>query len=841
MANENHALQIAVEQSRMDLPRIAAIGAGTYAVVAGTVTLLGWTLDIPRLADWLNTGIAMFANTAVCATLSGVGLILLVSGSVGLNRHRAIRVVALLVALIGGFTLFEHISGVNLGIDSLLFNRPWGQRAAASPNRMGPPASTSFLILGMALFLTTGDSRSRRQALALANVPIAIASLSLIGYWFGSDRLYTVVHLTGIAFQTSSIIAALAVGMMTAIPEHGLVALMSRNDPGGMLVRRLLLPIIIIPLVISWLRVLGQRAGYYDTAFGTSMTLLTTVAMLLALLTWTAFGLSRVAQAAEQSQSELEAVLRRDIAERKRTEDELRHAEERMRSVVDHVVDGIITIDERGNIESFNPAAEKLFGYQRGEVIGCNIKMLMPEPYHSQHDGYVANYLTSGHAKIIGIGREVVGKRKDGSTFPMDLAVSEFHLKDRRYFTGIVRDISERKQAENDLRKLASDLSEADRRKTEFLATLGHELRNPLAPIRTGLELLKVVADDPAQMEETRTMMEKQIQQMVRLIDDLLDVSRITQDKLALRTCRVVLAEVIQNAVETSRPFIDEAAHQLKVTLPQQTVYLEADPNRLAQVVSNLLINSAKYTPQEGKIWLSAEQAGEEVIIAIKDDGIGIPTEMQDRLFEMFNQIDRPLEQGHKGLGIGLTLVKRLVEMHGGMIEVRSEGTNRGSEFKVRLPILAESLPREPKATQKDVAVNTKGLRVLVVDDNTAAAKMLSSIIRMMGNEVRIANDGQEAIERAGDFLPDVVFMDLGMPRMNGYEAAGHIRKQPWGEKMMLVALTGWGQEEDKRRTKEAGFNYHLVKPAESVELQKLLSLAEDRRYDASRRSLPMQ
>ena len=823
MANDNDRVQIAVMHSRMDLPRRAAIGTGTYAVVAGAVTLLAWILDIPRLADWLNTGIAMFPNTAICATLSGVGLILLASSSDRCYQHRVIRVLALSVALIGGLTLFQHISGVNLGIDTLLFNRPWGQRAAASPNRMGPPASTSFLILGVTLFLATGNPRSRRLACALATLPIAVASLSLIGYWFGSDRLYTIVHLTGIAFQTSSIVAALAVGVMSGIPEYGLVALMSRDDPGGMLVRRLLLPIIVIPLAISWLRLLGQRAGYYDTAFGTSMTLLMTIAMLLALLTWTAFGISRAAQAARQSQSELEAVLRRDIADRKHAESELRQAEERMRSVVDHVVDGIITIDEHGNIESFNPAAEKLFGYERGEVIGRNIKLLMPEPYQSQHDGYLHNYLSTGQAKIIGIGREVVGKRKNSSTFPMELAVSEFNLKDRRYFTGIVRDISERKRTEDDLRRLAADLSEADRRKTEFLATLGHELRNPLAPIRTGLELLKFVADDPAQMEETRTMMERQAQQMVRLIDDLLDVSRITQDKLALRTCRVVLAEVIQNAVETSQPFIYEAGHQLRVTLPRQAITLDADPNRLAQVISNLLNNSAKYTSQGGHIELSAEQVNGEVIITVRDDGIGIPVEMQDRIFEMFDQLDRPLEQGHKGLGIGLTLVKRLVEMHGGTVEVRSEGTNRGSEFRVRLPVLTKSAPHEPKTPYKNVAANTTRLSVLVVDDNTAAAKLLSSVIKMMGNEVRTANDGQQAIEVAAEFLPDVVLMDIGMPKMNGYEAAQHIRQQPWGEKMILVALTGWGQEEDKLRTKEAGFDHHLVKPADPSELRRLL------------------
>ena len=268
----------------------------------------------------------------------------------------------------------------------------------------------------------------------------------------------------------------------------------------------------------------------------------------------------------------------------------------------------------------------------------------------------------------------------------------------------------------------------------------------------------------------------------------------------------------------------------IKVTLPRQAISLEADPNRLAQVVSNLLNNSAKYTPQGGHIELSAEQRNGEVILTVRDDGVGIPAAMQDRIFEMFNQIDRPLEQGHKGLGIGLTLVKRLVEMHGGTVEVQSEGANKGSEFRVRLPILTEPASHEPEAIHKDVAGNTTGHRVLVVDDNTVAAKMLSKVVEMMGNEVCTAYDGQQAIEVAAEFLPDVVLMDIGMPKKNGYEAARHIRRQPWGEKMMLVALTGWGQEDDKRRTKEAGFDYHLVKPAESTALQKLLAIAEGKR-----------
>src|SRR5918996_3041482 len=246
----------------------------------------------------------------------------------------------------------------------------------------------------------------------------------------------------------------------------------------------------------------------------------------------------------------------RDITARKRAEEELRDAEERMRSVVNHVVDGIITIDERGNIESFNPAAEKIFGYQRANVMGRNVKMLMPEPYHSEHDGYLHNYRTSGHAKIIGIGREVIGRRKDASTFPMELAVSEFHIGQRRYFTGIVRDITERKRLESQLRERVVGLAGADRQKNEFLAMLSHELRNPLAPMRNALHLIKRSGEDPAAMETARDVMERQMHQLVRLVDDLLDVSRIIRGKIDLRREKVDVAAVVSRAAETAQPAV---------------------------------------------------------------------------------------------------------------------------------------------------------------------------------------------------------------------------------------------------------------------------------------------
>lgn len=393
-----------------------------------------------------------------------------------------------------------------------------------------------------------------------------------------------------------------------------------------------------------------------------------------------------------------------------------------------------------------------------------------------------------------------------------------------RWF-GTNTDISEQQQIQEELRTVAAQLSDADRKKDEFLATLAHELRNPLAPIRMGLELMKLASDDRQLLDETRETMERQTKQLISLVDDLLDVSRVTRGKLDLRKANIKISDVIESAVETSQPLIDDSEHTLEV-INNIDITIHADPHRLAQVVSNLLNNAAKYTPDGGKIILSVEQPDDEhVAIQIRDTGIGIPAEMIDNIFMMFTQIDRSMERRYAGLGIGLTLVKSLVEMHGGTISVTSQGQGQGSQFTVTLPLREEDQPAQLFDLPIESLSLAKGKhRVLVVDDNKAAAEMLSKVVKMLGNTVETAEDGQQAIELAQKFKPEIILMDLGMPKMNGYEAARFIRQQEWGKNILLIALTGWGQQEDRDRTTDAGFDHHLVKPAEPAELQRLIN-----------------
>jgi PAS domain S-box-containing protein len=810
----------------------------------------------------------------------------------------------------------------------------------------------------------------------------------------------------------------------------------------------------------------------------------------------------------------------RDITARRRAEQQLANEKARIESIVNHAIDGIIAIDENGTVEAFNPAAEKLFGYLAEEVIAQNVKMLMPEPFHSEHDGFLANYRGTGQAKIIGLGREVDGRRKDGTTFPMDLAVSEFWLGNRRCFTGIVRDITERKQAEEEVRsateqlqivteslpttaarcsrdlkylwvnnacaeyfglpregivgrpvidvigpalfeqlrpyldqvlrgerasyerqvdsrglgdrwiqaiytptfdaegkpdgyvavsldvterklgeerlraseqrlaaeveamtrlhalstrlqsaddlssalndllenaivasradfgniqlynpqmraleivaqrgfgpefldhfrtvlvedgsacaqamqkgdriiiedvsvaaafephrpvaaaagfravqstpmqnrggavigmlsthlrapgrpserdeqlldlyaRLAADLierlrmeralKEADRKKDEFLATLAHELRNPLAPLQNALELLRRSDDNKKLIDQARSIMERQVSQMVRLVDDVLDISRITKGKLHVRKECVELADVLNVAIETVRPLIGALAHELTVTTPPDPVHVQADPARLAQVFVNLLHNAAKYTEKAGHIWLSAERRGNEAVVSVRDTGIGIPAEHLPRLFTMFSQVTSALERSQGGLGIGLSLVKGLVELHGGSIEARSGGPGKGSELTVRLPIVDVPIEAPLRPGDEERTPSERRFRILVVDDLRDAADSMAMMLKMAGHETRTAYDGLEAIQSAAAFQPNVILLDVGLPKMNGYEAARHIREQPWGGNVTLVALTGWGQEEDKRRAQEAGFDHHLTKPVKPADLQELL------------------
>lgn len=381
-------------------------------------------------------------------------------------------------------------------------------------------------------------------------------------------------------------------------------------------------------------------------------------------------------------------------------------------------------------------------------------------------------------------------------------------------------DVTERRQLEEALRQRAADLAETDRRKDEFLAMLSHELRNPLAPVLNGLHILRIPGVSPETAERTRDMMGRQLHHLIRLVDDLLDVSRIVRGRIELRKEAYDFRQVVDRAVETARPLIDAQGHELTLDIPTDPIWMTGDPIRLTQVVANLLNNAAKYTERGGQIRLFARQEGDELIVRVRDTGVGISPDLLTKIFDLFMQAESTLARSQGGLGIGLTLVRRLVELHGGRIEALSEGPGKGSEFVIHLPNSSQpSAETKPQAN----AVAIPFLRVLVVDDNVDAAESLAVLLRDLGQEVRVAHDGRAALSAAAGYRPDVVLLDIGLPELSGYDVARQLRQDPAFQDTLLVAVTGYGQDEDRHRSTDAGFDHHLVKPVDPGTLRQVL------------------
>jgi signal transduction histidine kinase len=653
---------------------VTALGA--CAFVGGIVSFLGWATDTPRLAAWDGNGITIQPNTTVAAMASGASLLALTW-----RRKRLARALGAFVAFIGGSVIFEHWFQVDLGIDTLLmFGRAWGRASVTFPGRMGPPAAISWTIIGFTLVHASRAENPARSATVpfLGLTTAAIATLSLVGYLYGARSLYSLPFATAIALQTATFIFAVSLGLVIGSHERDPMRLLFDAGPAGALLRRIVPAVVAIPIAIGFIRVLAERAGFFESAFGSALRTLIEIALFLSLL-WLA-----------------------------------------------------------GN--------------------------------------------------------------------------------------AIRREASQRGEAHVALRTSEQSLRDADRRKDRFLAVLAHELRNPLAPIRSAAELMKLDAPADSRLAKCRAVIDRQVSHMARLLDDLLDAGRIANGKLELRKEKVELASVIRAAVETCAPLIEKARHELAVTLPPRPILLEADPVRLAQLFGNLLNNACKYTRGGGHVVVTASLQGQEAVVTIRDDGVGIPENRLSTVFEMFSGETGAPDRSSTGLGIGLHLVHRLVEMHGGTVTARSDGIDQGSEFVVRLPALAElEEPRKAAAGEAASRKTGQSRRVLVVDDNEDAAVGLAMLLEAVGNQATVAPDGPAALEKVSAYEPDVVLLDIGLPGMSGYEVCRTLRDQKCGRRPVVIALTGWGQDEDRRKSAAAGFDGHLVKPVSLEALQQVL------------------
>jgi PAS domain S-box-containing protein len=510
----------------------------------------------------------------------------------------------------------------------------------------------------------------------------------------------------------------------------------------------------------------------------------------------------------------------RDISRRRRALEALQESEQRFARFMQHLPGLAWIKDLAGRYVYANDAAEKAFQTPREKLYGRTDDEVFPLAVAGQFKE------NDGRALAGGVGVQVIETLQHADGVVHHSLVSKFPIPGPDgtvvLIGGMAIDITDRLRAEEELK-------EADRRKDEFLAMLAHELRNPLAPVCNALQILKLPGLPEQEMQEARDVIGRQVGQLSRLVDDLLDVSRITRGKITLRMVPVELTAVLARAVETSRPLIEANRHTFTLCSTPEPVWVLADPTRLEQVFTNLLNNSAKYTERGGSIRLTAERQEDDVLVRVRDTGFGIPAHVLPHVFELFAQADRTLDRSQGGLGIGLTLVKTLVELHGGTVTAHSEGPGQGSEFVVRLPISREAAGPGDAGEEGPLPAPSKvatPLRILVVDDNRDLVESLAILLRLWGHEVRTAHDGLSGLKAARSYRPQVVFLDIGLPGLDGYELARRLRAEVGGG-MKLIAVTGYGQEEDRRRALEAGFDAHLVKPADLGDVQRLLGVTQ--------------
>jgi PAS domain S-box-containing protein len=510
----------------------------------------------------------------------------------------------------------------------------------------------------------------------------------------------------------------------------------------------------------------------------------------------------------------------RDLSDRKRADAVLKDSEIRYRRLFESAKDGILILDaQTSKIIDSNPFMTDLLGYSHEEFLGkelweiglFNDKEASQSVYRElQKNGFIRY-------------DQLPFESKNGKKVEVEF-ISNVYAEDHHQVVQCnIRDISERCRLERQMQEQAAALAELDHRKDEFLAMLSHELRNPLAPIFNAVQLLQLQKGKSAVQQTAQAIIERQVGQLTHLVDGLMEVSRTLTGRIQLRREQIAVSRIVERAVETARPLIDQRRHELTVSLPPDPIWLYADAARLEQAVVNLLTNAAKYTEKGGHIWLTVQQEDNECVLRVRDTGVGISPELLPHIFDLFTQAERSLDRSQGGLGIGLALVQRLTEMHGGRVEA-SSAFGQGSEFVVRLPVLSSpALP--PPSTHKETAERTaRPLRALVVDDNVDAATALELLLQESGHLVRVAHTGPTGLAAALDFRPDVMLLDIGLPELNGFEIARRIRQQPTLRNIVLVALTGYGREKERQRSQEAGFDHHLVKPADFGTLEQILT-----------------
>ena len=920
-----------------------SIAAGIFIMVVGALVLAGWLLDITKFKS-IHGDITMKANTAILLVLSGLSLCLLHLDPEKKALRIAAEVCAAVVAILGLLTLSEHVMGWNLGIDQLLFEEAHGALATTSPGRMGPPASSCFTLTGIALLLLYA-----RRAIRLTQVVSIFvclwALLAIIGFVYQAEQLYEIAHYTGIALPTSVGLFVLGLGLLAARIDSGITSVIGRAHAGGLMARRLLLAVVVVPFLLGWVSVLGQQLGYYDVGFGTALLVLSIIivftiaiwrstrklteveklriavelelrekeeglwrqASLIELsyepiFTWhfdrgimewnkgceqlygydraeaigkvshdllkTEFPLSPTNEYldtlkrsgqwsgvlrhlardgsevwVESRQQLIESDGRQLVLETNRDITEQLRAEEsrlRLAAIVASSNDAIIAKTLEGIITNWNEGARRIFGYTEDEVIGKSVSILIPEDRHDEEPAIIERLKRGERVDHY----QTVRVRKDGQKIDISLTISPIRNSLGQIIgaSKIARDITEHKRQQEERERLLEQeqsareqLEMANRVKDEFVATVSHELRTPLNAILGWSSMLlggKLKGDDVRRGLET---IERNARLQAQLIEDILDVSRSISGKLRLDIKPVELISVIRAAVDAVRPAAEAKDIQLQLLLDPAADHVQADATRMQQIIWNLLANAIKFTPTGGFVQVKLDRVESRAQVIVSDTGEGISAEFLPYIFNRFQQGDGTTTRRHGGLGLGLAIARHLVEMHGGTIEARSEGLDKGATFTVSIPLRSSGLLVSPTpistVPERDSngggGRSLKGLRILAIDDEPDVRDMLRTLLEDCGANVLTAASAREGLEALGAWKPHVLISDIGMPEEDGYSLIRKIRalSSEQGADVPAIALTGYVRVEERMRALEAGYQMFVPKP---VETNELISIIDD-------------
>jgi len=507
----------------------------------------------------------------------------------------------------------------------------------------------------------------------------------------------------------------------------------------------------------------------------------------------------------------------RDITARKQAED-------KFRSLFESVPDALVVANRSGEIMLVNAQTEQMFGYARSELLGKKVEFLIPERFRGGHGEHRSGYFSDPKSRPMGTNRSLYALRKDGSEFPVEISLSSLDTEDGRLVSAAIRDITDRKRAEDALRESAERLVDEDRRKNEFMAMLAHELRNPLTPIKTAAYLLRRAEIDNPVVVRAQEIIERQSNHLIRLVDDLLDSSRLQSGKVRLKKESLNLTKAVSDAVDSCTHLVTSHNHQIMLNLQgEPPIFIEADPARVVQIIANIVVNAAKYTPNNGIIQVTTVAENGMAVVRVRDNGAGIAQDMLGRIFDLYTQVAQSLDRSEGGLGLGLKLVKELVLQHDGSVEAFSEGLGKGSEFVIRIPLAPTPLP-VTSVPARQPGTHCVSRRILLIEDSADIREVMEMLLIMNGHKIETAQDGFQGVDKALMTLPDVALIDIGLPGQNGYEVAKAIRAGRGGDKIVLIALSGYGQIEDKQRALNAGFDDHLTKPADNHDLFTILN-----------------